>query len=175
MRGLWVQSPAPQRNIWFVFVIKTLTLFEPFFITDMRKWIYVLMDARRGIDRIKMWIRSLMDAILEGQVGVNIHMLWVSGVARVADGQFRNCNSWSFITIHGRFYSNGLCYGHKSSTGTVRRLFHQKSYDSTAPIRRPAGGRKNSMIFFINFGTSYGARWSLGTTVLKIPRRPYGV
>ena len=27
-------------------------------------------------------------------------------------------------------------YGHKSSTGTVRRLFHQKSYDSTAPRRR---------------------------------------
>jgi len=40
-----------------------------------------------------------------------------------------------------------LCYGHKSSTGTVRRLFHQKLYDSTAPVRRPAGGRKNRTIF----------------------------
>jgi len=103
MRSLWVQSPAPQRNIWFVFVIKTLTPFEPFLITDMSKWIYVLMDARRGIDRIKMWIRSSMDAIFEGQVGVNIHMLWVSGIARDADGQFRNCKSWSFITIHRQF------------------------------------------------------------------------
>jgi len=27
-----------------------------------------------------------------------------------------------------------LCYGHKSSTGTVRRLLHQKSYDSTASV-----------------------------------------
>jgi len=43
-----------------------------------------------------------------------------------------------------------LCYGHKSSTGTVRRLFHQKSYDSTEPVRRPASGRKNRT-FFINF------------------------
>jgi len=34
-----------------------------------------------------------------------------------------------------------------SSTGTVRRLFHPKSYDSTAPVRRPAGGRKNHTIF----------------------------
>jgi len=41
-----------------------------------------------------------------------------------------------------------LCYGHKSSTGTVRRLFLQKSYDSTAPVRRPAGGRKNRTIFY---------------------------
>ena len=28
-----------------------------------------------------------------------------------------------------------LCYGHKSSTGTVRRIFHQKSYNSTAPVQ----------------------------------------
>jgi len=41
-----------------------------------------------------------------------------------------------------------LCYGHKSSTGTVRRLFHQKSYDYTEPVRRPAGGRKNRTIFY---------------------------
>jgi len=40
------------------------------------------------------------------------------------------------------------CYGHKSSTGTVRRLFHQKSYNSTAPVRCPAGGRKNRTIFY---------------------------
>jgi len=44
-----------------------------------------------------------------------------------------------------------LCYGHKSSTGTVRRLFHQKSYDSTAPVRCPAGGKKNRTIFYIIF------------------------
>ena len=44
--------------------------------------------------------------------------------------------------------SSGVCYGHKSSTGTVRRLFHQKSYDSTAPVRCPAGGRKNRTIFY---------------------------
>ena len=41
-----------------------------------------------------------------------------------------------------------LCYGNKSSTGTVRRLFHQKSYDSTALVRR-----------------SYGARMSFGRVI----------
>jgi len=30
--------------------------------------------------------------------------------------------------------ANSLYYGHKSSTGTVWRLFQQKSYDSTAPV-----------------------------------------
>jgi len=45
-----------------------------------------------------------------------------------------------YIFIKMRHHS--LCYGHKSSTGTVRRLFHHKAYDSTAPVRRPAGGRK---------------------------------
>jgi len=51
--------------------------------------------------------------------------------------------SHNFITKLSVHY----CYGHKSSTGTVRRLFHQKSYDSTTPVRRPAGGRKNHTIF----------------------------
>ena len=37
----------------------------------------------------------------------------------------------------------------ESSTGTVRRIFHQKSCDSTAPVRCPAGGRKNRTIFII--------------------------
>ena len=41
-----------------------------------------------------------------------------------------------------------LYFGHKSSTGTVRRLFHQKAYDSTTPVRCPAGGRKNRTIFY---------------------------
>ena len=36
-----------------------------------------------------------------------------------------------------------LCYGHKSSTSTGRRLFHQKSYNSMALGRR----QKNCMIF----------------------------
>ena len=45
-----------------------------------------------------------------------------------------------------------LCYGHKSSTGTIRRLFHKNSYESTAPVRRPAGGRKNRTIFDQLFG-----------------------
>jgi len=44
-----------------------------------------------------------------------------------------------------------LCYGHKSSTGTVRRLFHQTSYDSTALVRRPSGGRNNRTIFLSRF------------------------
>jgi len=42
-------------------------------------------------------------------------------------------------------------YGHKLSTGTVRHLFYQKSYDSTAPVRRPAGDWKNRLIFLIIF------------------------
>ena len=36
---------------------------------------------------------------------------------------------------------SSLCYGHKSSTGTVRRLFHTK-------IVRFYGGRKNRTIFY---------------------------
>ena len=46
----------------------------------------------------------------------------------------------------------GLCYDHKSSTGTVRCLFHQTTYDSTVPMRRRAGGRKNRTIIcqFLN-------------------------
>ena len=65
------------------------------------------------------------------------------------------------------------CYGHKSSTGTVRRLFHQKSYDSTAPVRRPAGGRKNRRassvvrrascvvrkLFYLNIFSSETTHW----------------
>jgi len=47
---------------------------------------------------------------------------------------------------YGHKSSTGT-YGYKSSTGTVRRLFHQKSYDSTTPVRRPPGGRKNRAIF----------------------------
>jgi len=54
------------------------------------------------------------------------------------------------------------CYGHNTSTGTVRRLFHQKSYYSTAPVRRPAGGRKNRTIFFVNC-LCYGHKSSTGT------------
>ena len=49
-----------------------------------------------------------------------------------------------------------LCYGHKSSTGTVRCLFHRKSYDSTAPVRRPAGGRKNRFEHFLRHRTVPG-------------------
>jgi len=33
-------------------------------------------------------------------------------------------------------------------SGTVRRLLHQKSYDSMAPIRHPAGGMKNRTMFY---------------------------
>jgi len=44
--------------------------------------------------------------------------------------------------------------------------FTKKSYDSTAPVRRPAGGRKNRTIFYHVFRHR---------TVLKILRRPYGV
>jgi len=33
------------------------------------------MDGRHGIDCIKVWNRSLIDANLEGQVGVNIHIV----------------------------------------------------------------------------------------------------
>ena len=68
-----------------------------------------------------------------------------------------------------------VCYGHKSSTGTVQRLFHQTSYDSTAPVRRPAGGRNNRT----SFGPFYKHRTMPGEVkvlhVLKNPRRPYGV
>jgi len=39
-----------------------------------------------------------------------------------------------------------LCYVHKSSTGTVRRLLYQISYDSTAPKRRMAGVKNNRTI-----------------------------
>jgi len=45
------------------------------------------------------------------------------------------------------FFVNRLCYDHKSSTGTVLRLFHPKSYDSTAPGRR----QEESYDILINF------------------------
>ena len=80
-----------------------------------------------------------------------------------------------------------LCYGHKSSTGTVRRLFHQKSYDSTASVRCPAGGRKNRTIFYhfldivrclVNFRyylKFHGARTAFGRVIKgKIARCPDG-
>jgi len=40
--------------------------------------------------------------------------------------------------------------------GNVRRLYHQTSYDSTVPVRRPAGSRKNRTIkgIFMNFRQS---------------------
>jgi len=44
--------------------------------------------------------------------------------------------------------SRGIRHGYgKSSTGSVRSIFHQNSYDSTAPVRWPAGGRKNRTSF----------------------------
>ena len=58
---------------------------------------------------------------------------------------FSNTSNSFFITSGS---CEETCYGHKSSTGTVRRLFYQKSYDSTAPVRCPAGGRKNRTIFY---------------------------
>jgi len=52
--------------------------------------------------------------------------------------------------IYERRVVSILCFGHKSSTGNVRRLFHQHSSNSSAPIWRQAGGRKNRTIY-INF------------------------
>ena len=64
-----------------------------------------------------------------------------------------------------------LCYGHNSSTGTVQRLYHKKSYDSTAPVRRPVGGRNYRTIFghFCRHRTVPGEVYVL----LKIPQRTY--
>ena len=51
------------------------------------------------------------------------------------------------FTLTDSRYSSHLCYGHNSSTGTVRLLFHQKSYDSRPYGARPAAGR---IVRFLN-------------------------
>jgi len=57
-----------------------------------------------------------------------------------------------------------LCYGHKSSTGTVRRIFHQKIVRFYGARTAPGRRQEESYKFLNIFKTSYGSRWSLGTT-----------
>jgi len=55
-----------------------------------------------------------------------------------------------------------LCYGYKPSTGTVRRLLYQTI---VWHYRAYTAGGRNTRKIKENVSTSFGVRWSLGTTI----------
>ena len=149
---LWI-CQLLQRYVWTTATMMTAV---------RRKWIFILMlcshiflvlrDHGVNMYVVYIWKWSSAHALggvrgVESFITTDEQLQWNRGCCFLVQAMLPEGFPFhQFYIVKSFFKETRFCCGHKSSTGTVRRLLHQTSYDSTDHVRRPAGGRKNRTI-----------------------------